>query len=208
MTPAQEDYLKAIDVLGGRSRFVSNKELIGYLGHSGASVSEMLQQLKKNEYIHYQAYKGSMLSDKGIQQVCLVSTTHRLWEVFLVDHLHLTLKQAHQQADLLEHNTSAETYQALRVYLGDPMFCPHGYPLHDDFKVDVKPLIACQEGDTVKIEYYLEDDDVLDLLQATSLKLKSVYVVKQKSNQICLVGDDQRVEIDLKIADQIMVSEI
>ena len=87
MTPNKEDYLKALYKLGGAEELVGNKEIAVHLNVAPASVSEMLGKLSREELIEYVPYKGSRLTNKGLQIALALVRGHRLWEVFLIRHL-------------------------------------------------------------------------------------------------------------------------
>ena len=54
---------------------------------------------------------------------------HRLWEVFLVDHLHMKWEDAHETACRLEHDTTDEVIERLASFLGHPRLNPRGEPI-------------------------------------------------------------------------------
>ena len=81
---------------------VSNKELSDILHVSPPSVSEMIMKLQKEGYVDYTAYKGSKMTRKGRREAGKLFRFHALWEVFLVEKLHFSWSEAHEQADGLE----------------------------------------------------------------------------------------------------------
>ena len=87
MTPNREDYLKIILELGGDTTKVNNKQIVSSLDVSAASVSEMISKLVKEELVEHSPYQGVQLTASGLQKASSLIRKHRLWEVFLVEHL-------------------------------------------------------------------------------------------------------------------------
>src|SRR5699024_3605664 len=87
MTPNREDYLKLILELGGDQSKISNKQIVAGLNVSAASVSEMVNKLVQEGLVEHTPYQGVQLSPAGLQKASALVRRHRLWEVFLVEHL-------------------------------------------------------------------------------------------------------------------------
>lgn len=120
MTPNKEDYIKQLYKLGAEGDMVSNKSLSHALGVSPASVTEMLTKLKRDGYIELLPYKGSRLTERGAALAAELIKNHRLWEVFLERILNMSPEEAHENAEMLEHSTSAEVCSRLADFLGNP----------------------------------------------------------------------------------------
>lgn len=128
----EENYLKAIFKICERSDKPASTNAIARQMHtSAASVSDMIKRLSGKEYIQYEPYKGVVLSKKGKQVATLLIRKHRLWEVFLANHLHFTWDKIHEIAEQLEHIKSEELVERLDEYLNFPKFDPHGDPIPD-----------------------------------------------------------------------------
>ena len=121
MTPNREDYLKLIFELGGDEVKVNNKQIVSGLDVSAASVSEMISP-----------YQGVQLTEKGLKKASTLIRKHRIWEVFLVEHLNYTWNDVHEEAEVLEHVTSQTLVNRLADYLNHPEFCPHGGVIPED----------------------------------------------------------------------------
>lgn len=126
MTPNKEDYIKMIYKLGGVDQIISNKKIATSLQVSGASTTEMMNKLVKSGLIEYIPYQGARLTEEGIQIAKDLIRNHRIWEVFLVETLGFQPTEVHEQAEILEHVSSPELIDRLRVFLDDPTHCPHG----------------------------------------------------------------------------------
>ncbi len=126
MTPNREDYLKIILELGGDTTKVNNKQIVSSLAVSPASVSEMISKLVKEQLVEHSPYQGVQLTETGLQKASSLIRKHRLWEVFLVEHLDYSWNEVHDDAEVLEHVTSEQLADHLEDYLNHPMHCPHG----------------------------------------------------------------------------------
>lgn len=129
MTNNKEDYLKAVYNLGGHRKQVNNKEIAKVLGVSAPSVSEMLKKLLDEGYLEYTPYKGIKLTEYGVEEAINVIRRHRLWEVFLVEHLGYSWHEVDEEAEKLEHVTNSKLEERLDRYLHYPKACPHGSPI-------------------------------------------------------------------------------
>lgn len=103
MTPNKEDYLKIIYELGGTDKKINNKEIVERLAVSAASVSEMMSKLLKEGFIERVPYQGVQLTAEGLRKASTLIRKHRLWEVFLVEHLGYSWNEVHAEAEVLEH---------------------------------------------------------------------------------------------------------
>lgn len=124
-----EMYLKTITELEVNSPRVPISALAGWLGVSAVSATEMIHRLQEHGLVEHIPYKGVCLTAEGRQVAAGVVRSHRLWECFLVDHLHLPWETAHNLACRLEHATDPQITSALELYLGRPQTCPHGNPI-------------------------------------------------------------------------------
>lgn len=177
MTPNKEDYLKAIFAAASDMGLASNKKVADALQVSPASVSEMLLRLQKEGLIIYTPYKGSKLTEKGITLLYPVVQSHRLWEVFLMQYLGYTWREAHEDAHLLEHATSERLLSRLDAFLEYPSHCPHGNPIQRETKsideISELPLSTLNTGETGEILRVEERGELLDMLTAHGLHIGS-----------------------------------
>lgn len=126
MTPNREDYIKAIHQYNVRFQKVTNKMLSETLGISAPSVSEMINKLMMADVIIKDKTLGYTLSSQGMHEAQRLINKHRLWEVFLVDHLGYQWDEVHDDAEVLEHATSDLLLERLNAFLEYPKVCPHG----------------------------------------------------------------------------------
>ena len=124
-----EMYLKTIAELGdGRSPVVIAR-VAERLGVTPVSANEMMKRLVEQGLVLHEKYKGVMLTENGRYIASNVMRRQRLWECFLVEHLHLDWAGVYEMACRLEHATSNVLAEALSAYLDHPTVCPHGRPI-------------------------------------------------------------------------------
>lgn len=133
LSPAVQDYLKAIYALTRSTGRTGTLELAHALHITPASVSNMLQKMDQSEpcLIDYQKRYGVSLTPAGEQAALRILRRHRLLEEYLVKKLGYTWDQVHEEAEALEHVISPFMEQRIALALGDPAFDPHGDPIPD-----------------------------------------------------------------------------
>ena len=132
MTVAADDYLKAIYHLGREGTPVSTSAIARKLGLSEASVTGMIRKLAAKKLLRYTPYHGVRLSPAGEATAIRMVRKHRLWELFLVEHLKFGWSEVHDHAEKLEHATDDELERRLFEMLGHPARDPHGDPIPGD----------------------------------------------------------------------------
>ncbi len=161
ITPAVQDYLKAIHSLGGADQLVSPIDIASRLQVKAPSVTGMLKRLETAGLIRYGVGQGAQLTNAGIGQARRVIRRHRLVELFLTSVLKLDWSEVDAEADALEHAISPRLEQALAAYLGEPLEDPHGHPiptaLGDLQKRDLQPLHQFRPGQRVLIREVQDD---------------------------------------------------
>ena len=139
---------------------------------------------------------------------------HALWEVFLVEKLHFSWSEAHEQADGLEHQTSDMLAERLDEFLGHPEHCPHGDPIP---KADgsrkgltFRTLSDLKEGDSTTIRRIVEDYSLMDYLQEKGIHPDMRVTVKEKEpyeGPILLATEAGDISLSYKAVEQIFVDE-
>jgi len=110
------------------------------MGISPVSVNEMCRKLQDQGFAKYLPYKGATLTAEGERVAMYILRRHRLWEVFLVRHLGLSVNEAHSAACGLEHETSDLVAERLDQFLGRPRVSPEGLPVPSGRNGDQGPL--------------------------------------------------------------------
>lgn len=93
------------------------------------SVNQMVRKLEGEGLVHYHPYKGVELSTKGRAIAFRTLRNRRLWQLFLVDQLEVSLDEADVMACDLEHITPDDIAERLFKYLNDPVTGPGGQPI-------------------------------------------------------------------------------
>jgi DtxR family Mn-dependent transcriptional regulator len=129
LTPAHEDYLKAIYMLKAGDSEVNNSALANYLDISPASTTNMVKKLAELELVEYTPYQGVTLTEVGERIALEVLRHHRLVELYLHEKLNMPWDQVHAEAERLEHVISEVLEDAMAAALDDPTIDPHGDPI-------------------------------------------------------------------------------
>ena len=207
MTPNREDYLKIILELGGDTTKVNNKQIVSSLDVSAASVSEMISKLVKEELVEHSPYQGVQLTASGLQKASSLIRKHRLWEVFLVEHLDYSWNEVHDDAEVLEHVTSE--------HLADPEHCPHGGSIpkkeevvHEERR---QTLESYPVGTKVRIARVLDEKELLDYLVTIDLNINEEYEIVDIAayeGPITIQNDRKKIPVSFKAASTIFVDKI
>ena len=161
-TRAQEDYLKALYLLGGDDKPVPTRELAQRLGISSPSVSEMVTRLSAQGLVEHDRYRGQQLTKEGRKVALELVRHHRLLEMFLVEVLGYGWDEVHEEAERLEHVISERMEQRIFELLGRPELDPHGHAI-PTLGGKVRPvsnrrLSECRAGEKVVVQGVSDDD--------------------------------------------------
>jgi DtxR family Mn-dependent transcriptional regulator len=129
VSPAVEDYLKAIYTLQQEHGQVSTSLLAEHLGFKPASVTGMLKSLADLHLVEYTRYHGVALTPAGEKIALEVVRHHRLIELYLVEALGYSWDEVHDEAEALEHVISEKLEARIAARLGHPTVDPHGDPI-------------------------------------------------------------------------------
>lgn len=147
LSTAEENYIKAIFKIAEKEkRSVSTNSIAKQLSTTAASVTDMIKKLAEKDLVHYEKYKGVVLSNQGNKIATSLVRKHRLWEVFLVSKLRFAWHQVHEIAEELEHIDSDELIARLDAFLDYPKFDPHGDPIPNaEGKFTIRNQISLSE---------------------------------------------------------------
>jgi DtxR family Mn-dependent transcriptional regulator len=129
ITPAMEDYLKAIYRIEQEGEPATTQRLAEEMDLSGASVSNMVKRLNDLNLLVHSPYRGVVLTPSGSAAALEVIRHHRLLELYLSQALGFEIDQVHEEADRLEHHVSEELETRMEQALGFPEYDPHGHPI-------------------------------------------------------------------------------
>jgi DtxR family Mn-dependent transcriptional regulator len=158
ISPAIENYLKAIYSLKITHAQVTTSLLAEHIGVKPASVTGMLKTLADLRLVSYTPYRGVELTAAGTRVALEVVRHHRLIELYLVQALGYSWDEVHDEAEALEHVISEKLEARIAARLGHPAFDPHGDPIPtiegtlptgDDISLAALPVGA--SGDIVRV---------------------------------------------------------
>ncbi len=129
ITPAVEDYLKAIYILAEEDQPVIAARVADEMGVSPSTMVATLRRLAREGYVKVERRKEIRLTGKGKKVAEGILRRHFLTERLLTDVLGLDWVKAHQEAHRLEHAISSEVEERLAKLLHHPTTCPHGNPI-------------------------------------------------------------------------------
>jgi DtxR family Mn-dependent transcriptional regulator len=145
VSPAVEDYAKAIFALEGRTEgAVSTTALAERLGVTAGSASAMLKRLGDAGLVEHVPYRGVRLTGDGQRVALHVLRHHRLLEAFLARELGMPWDRVHAEAEVLEHHLSEDLETLIAERLDHPTRDPHGDPIPT-------PELALEEEDTTAL---------------------------------------------------------
>ena len=203
----EENYIKAIFQIGTTPESnVSTNALADSLQTKPATVSDMIKKLSHKKLIFYEKYKGVTLSASGAKEALKIIRKHRLWEVFLVNHLNFKWDQVHEIAEQLEHIKSSELVNRLDDFLGNPTIDPHGDPIPDaNGQVQLGPskllseMTSYENGIIVGVKN--EDPLLLQHLDKINIRL-GLYIEVKEVNDF-----DQSMQVKLADLGTLFLSE-
>lgn len=158
LTQAIEDYLKIIYKLQREGASVTTNAIAERLRVAPASVSNMIKKLARLRLVEHTPYHGVALTAGGERVALEVIRHHRLLELYLCQHLGLSLDKVDAEAERLEHVLSEELEEKIAEQLGEPTRDPHGDPIptrEGAMEDEHHPLLAelhpGQEGVIVRV---------------------------------------------------------
>ena len=153
ITGAMQDYLKAIFKLQQDRSAVSTSEIAARMRVSAASATSMVKRLARLRLVAYTPYRGFALTSAGERIALETIRHHRLLELYLAQHLGVSLDKVDGEAERLEHVLSEEVEARIAATLGNPTHDPHGDPipakdgtLHDVHHPTLRHLPPGQAG--------------------------------------------------------------
>ncbi len=128
MSESLEMYLITIAQLSEASgdSTISLSQLAKALSVQPVSVHQMIRKIAEKGLAEYKPYKGVNLKAKGWEQARQVLRKRRLWQVFLVEKLNMSLADADAFSCRLEHITPDDVAERLSEFLGYPTISPLG----------------------------------------------------------------------------------
>jgi DtxR family Mn-dependent transcriptional regulator len=186
VTPAVEDYLKAIYRLQRNGAPATTNAIAESLGLRAASVTAMLQQLSEHGLADYTPYRGALLTEEGVAAALRVIRRHRLIEQFLNQHLGVPWDRVHEEAERLEHVISPYLEERIDAALGYPQFDPHGDPIPSSAGVlpvqDLMSLSDLPPGTPTVVRRVPDDDpDLLRYVASLGIVPEATVMISRRS---------------------------
>lgn len=214
---SKEDYLKEIyKISGGNNRRVSTAHLAEKLEVSNAATSEMAKKLDDQGFIYYEKYKGLKLTNKGEKLALKMLRRHRLWETFLIKTLGFSWSEVHQEAEVLEHQTSDLLIDKIDRHLGYPEFDPHGDPIpKQNGEMPVSPdLISLAEAKVGKVYSVSRVDhqskEIMEYFTSLGIELNTQIEIINRldfDNSIFILFNNTKHSFSSGVADKLFVTE-
>lgn len=140
LSSSTQNYLKIIwNLQEWSSAPVTASNLAERLGLRLSTVSDAIRKLTEQGLIEHARYGSVTLTPTGRAYAVAMVRRHRLIETFLVQVLHYTWDEVHDEAESLEHAVSDLMIDRIDVLLGHPTRDPHGDPIPSANGVVTRP---------------------------------------------------------------------
>lgn len=176
------------------------------------SANQMVHKLSESGLVEYFPYKGASLTPLGRQIAMQILRCRRLWEVFLVNCLKLSLAEAEHMACDLEHITPPDAADRLAAFLDHPPFSPQGKPIPrtDGTLVfeSIQPLTGLAAGAKWRVAQVAADQVTQAFLQSEGLILGQEILIQAvgREGAVLLEVGDHSVHLANGLAAKVMVS--
>ena len=212
LSDSMEMYLVTIAKLRKDEEPVPLSKLAESLDVTSVSVNEMCRKLQDYGFVTYRPYKGAALTKAGEKLANHTLRRHRLWEVFLVEKLHLDQLEADDAACLLEHATSDEVIDRLDDYLDNPKTNPGGLPIPQADHVKEQPagipLTKVRVGETVLVKRSQVSKDAGVFLTETGIIAGSeIRVIAASPRYVLVEIGGEQVSLGSDLAAQIIIND-
>lgn len=203
MNRAEEDYIKVIyeRTVQAKQSIVKTNELSIHFGFTDQTVNEMIKKLAAKKLISFIPYHGVSLTENGEKEAVRMLRAHRLWEVFLTEKLGFAWEEVHEDAERLEHNTSAKLLNRLDDFLNHPKYCQHGNPIPDRHghieSFSTLSITDIEEGQKMLLTRVVDEKELLLFLNKNGLKLNQVITVDKKDefNQLIYIKQNDQTTV-------------
>lgn len=211
-----ENYIKTIYQVAASQadETAATGQLAAALAVSPGSVTSMLKTLSESGLVSYTPYEGVRLTTAGKALALRVLRRHRLIELFLVQTLHLSWDEVHEEAENMEHAVSDLLVDRIDAFLGQPEVDPHGDPIpRADGSVEspqLRRLSECQPGEEFRLARVVDQSPrFLRYLTDASLPLGTAGTVVNncaEAGTITLKTGQQETTLGHTVADKLLVS--
>lgn len=212
---SKTQYLQTILELSGGDddSKISNNQIADHLNVTPSSVSNMLAKLQEAGEVDVVPYYGVTLTEPGRQTALRLIRSHRLIETCGATKLGLSISEAHFNADNLDHDADDEFVNALEKFLDYPKYSPHGLLIPDanyNYEPDkLRTLRAANDGETVTLNSFTEDLELLQYVETVGVTLGSTWTIKERlpfDGPLVLTDGQNEVQITQHAADFIYIN--
>lgn len=118
MSKSHEDYLEAIVMLGGTTEVsVRSVDIATKMGVSKASVNKAVTALKEKKLVDQPYYGDVTLTSDGYEYGMSIFDRHEMLFDFLTKALGIPKERADEEACLMEHAISDDSFKKWREYI-------------------------------------------------------------------------------------------
>jgi len=147
-----EEYIETIDMIQHQDGHAKTSKISIKMHIQPSSVTEMVQKLQKEGYVHYQPYKGATLTKKGKTIAHELMKKHRIIADFL-EIIGIEKRVAEVDACQIEHHVNKKTMEQLGKFVEFINDAPHEPKWIDHFNYFV------QTGKRKHCTWYDEKED-------------------------------------------------
>lgn len=192
-TEAAAEYLMTIRYMHGEGQPVIAARLAERLGHSAATVSEMITRLVREGLVSVEPETRQLnLTEAGRTAAERTFRRHALSEWLLTEVIGLGWAEADEEAHHLQHALSDRVTDRIDDLLGRPPTCPHGNPIPRDGQTPERPaglrLSEAAAGSDVTIlrvtEEAEEDARLLTFLQENAVRPGHMFEIVDVATHI------------------------
>lgn len=216
MSESTEMYLITISTLDAvnQSTPLSISTLAEELGVQPVSANQMVKKMEEEGWVKYLPYKGVYLTKAGQDQALRVLRHRRLWEVFLVRELEMSVTAADELACELEHLSSEDVTNRLDAFLGHPTISYTGFPIpqvgDDEPFFEGMPLNDLGIGKSAQVVRINADAVTAKFLSNEGIKpgVQVRIVAIGSSDDILLEANQQRVHLMEEMASAVILGRV
>jgi len=216
LSESEEMYLVTIAKLieNGKPSPVPLSELAHEMEILPVSANQMIRKLAEQKLLNYVPYRGVELNDNGKEKAARIIRYRRLWEVFLVNSLGVSINEAEELACRLEHITPASISDRLSKFLGNPKIDPHGNPIPSATQKNIErkllSLSKTRIHQSAKISQIKSDPSVKTFLLQEGLAIGTTIRILAKGNggDMLVEADDHIISLAQKLTEMIYVALI
>jgi DtxR family Mn-dependent transcriptional regulator len=166
LTPAMENYLKAIYNLDREKRVVRVRDIAKMLGVRMPTVTSMLKTLSKRKLVDYEKYEYLELTDTGRSIGKKIHHRHCVLRSFLTDVLNIDDEIADDEACKMEHAVSTQTLDRFVAFMEFVQSCPRAganwLQRFDKYAVEGRNRAKCLEHMKEFVDGFKEKIDTME----------------------------------------------